>query len=38
MDWFGGATLGIALLGAFLGEMNTWREMNRDRAKMRVRP
>ena len=30
-------TFGLALLGAVLGVINTWRTLNRDRVKLRVR-
>ena len=30
-------TFGLALLGAVLGVLNTWRTLNRDRVKLRVR-
>lgn len=38
MDIVGGVTLGIALVGAVLGILNTWRNLDRDRPKLRVRP
>ncbi len=33
-----GITLGIALLGAFLGIINTWHSINRTRVKLKVIP
>ena len=33
-----GITLSIAVLGAVLGILNTWRNINRDRVKLRVVP
>lgn len=38
MDLLGGMTLGIALVGAVLGILNTWRNFDRDRPKLRVTP
>src|SRR3546814_14458946 len=37
-SWQEALTLGIAALGAFLGVMNTWQAINRDRVRLRVRP
>lgn len=38
MDIISGMTLGIALVGAVLGVLNTWRNFDRDRPKLRVTP
>ncbi len=35
--WIELVTFGLALLGAVLGVLNTWRTLNRDRVKLRVR-
>jgi hypothetical protein len=37
-DNFIGVTLGIALLGAVLGIINTWRSFDRDRIRVKVTP
>lgn len=36
-QWKDLVTFGLALLGAVLGVINTWRTINRDRIKLRVR-
>src|SRR3546814_15013816 len=36
-SWQEALTIGIAALGAFLGVMNTWQAINRDRVRLRVR-
>lgn len=36
-QWKEMVTFGLALLGAVLGVINTWRAVNRDRMKLRVR-
>jgi hypothetical protein len=36
--WLAYVTLGIALLGAFLGVVNTWQALKRDRVRLRVTP
>lgn len=38
MSTLAAITLGIALLGAVLGILNTWRSFDRDRVKLRVVP
>jgi len=38
MEIMGIVTFGIALLGAVLGIINTWRNINRDRVRLRVTP
>ena len=38
MTWAGAITLAIALLGAVLGIINTWHQLNRDRVRLRVTP
>lgn len=35
---FQGVTLAVALVGAVLGVMNTWRNMNQDRLRLVVKP
>lgn len=38
ISWQSGITLGIALLGAALGVINTWKALSRDRLRVRVTP
>jgi hypothetical protein len=38
MTWAGEIALAIALVGAVLGIMNTWHQLNRDRVRLRVVP
>lgn len=38
MEFMGAVTFGIALLGAVLGVINTWRNIDRDRVKLVVKP
>ena len=38
MTWVTGVTLGIALLGAVLGIINTWHQISKDRVRLRVAP
>lgn len=38
MTWIGGVTLGIAILGAALGVINTWHSLDSSRVKLRVVP
>lgn len=38
LNWQSGITLGIALLGAVLGVINTWKALSRDRVCLRVTP
>jgi hypothetical protein len=37
-DWLQTLTLGIAVIGAVLGILNTWRAYSSDRVRIRVRP
>ncbi len=37
MEWMQQVTFGLALLGAVLGVVNTWRTLSRDRLRLRVR-
>ncbi|MBZ9977815.1 hypothetical protein [Mesorhizobium sp. BR-1-1-10] len=36
--WNNAVTLGVALLGAGLGIMNTWQAISADRVRLRVKP
>lgn len=38
MTWVTGVTLGIALLGAVLGIINTWHQIRKDRVRLHVAP
>lgn len=38
MSWTEVVTLGVAILGAFLGIVNTWQSWRRDRLRLRVTP
>lgn len=38
MGWLEGVTLGIALLGAALGIINTWHSLDQSRVKLKVLP